>query len=183
MKEQKLKRLKVAILADTDFEQAEFVEPKKALEEAGAEVVVISSQSGEIEGMNHDQKADKFPVDLTLDEANPDDFQALVLPGGAFNADHLRINPQAQEFVKKFDSEGKPLAIICHAPWLLVSAGLVKGRRLTSYHTIQDDIKNAGGDWEDSEVVVDKNWLSSRQPSDLPAFNTEMIDLFSKSRA
>ena len=183
MENKKLAGLKVAILVDTDFEQAEFVEPKKALEEAGAKVVVVSSQPGEIDGMNHDQKADKFRVDQTLDEANPDDFQALVLPGGALNADHLRTNPKAQEFVKKFDSEGKPMAVICHAPWLLVSAGLVNGRKLTSYHTIQDDIKNAGGEWEDSEVVVDKNWVTSRQPDDLPAFNREMINLFSKKRA
>lgn len=115
---------------------------------------------------------------MTLDQANSEDFDALLLPGGALNADALRVIPEAQEFVREFDRELKPMAAICHAPWLLVSAGLVKGRTLTSYHTIRDDIVNAGGNWQDSEAVVDRNWVTSRQPSDIPKFNEKMKELF-----
>ncbi|HVZ18157.1 MAG TPA: type 1 glutamine amidotransferase domain-containing protein, partial [Terriglobales bacterium] len=125
---------------------------------------------------------DDFTVDFTLDQVSPDEFDAVLLPGGALNADFLRVQPKAQEFVRKFDEAGKPMAIICHAPWLLVSAGLVKGRTLTSYHTIQDDIRNAGGNWQDEEVIRDRNWVMSRQPSDIPAFNREMINMFAELR-
>ena len=133
--------------------------------------------------MNHDVKADTFPVGMTVEQADPDLFDAVMLPGGALNADALRIDKKAQEFVKSMDRQQKPLAVICHGPWLLVSAGLTKGRTLTSYHTIQDDIRNAGGKWEDREVVRDRNWVSSRKPKDLPAFNREMISLFAEHRA
>ncbi len=119
---------------------------------------------------------------MTLDEADPDRFDAVLLPGGALNADFLRVDKKAQEFVKKMDKEQKPIAVICHGPWLLVSSGLVKGRKMTSYHTIQDDIRNAGGLWEDSEMVRDKNWVSSRSPKDLPAFNRAMIELFAEHK-
>jgi protease I len=132
--------------------------------------------------MQHDQKADAFDVQQTLDQANPDDFDALELPGGALNADTLRVQPKAQQFVRSFQHAGKPMAVICHAPWLLVSAGLVRGRTLTSYHTIQDDIRNAGGNWVDQEVVRDDNLITSRSPRDLPAFNREMIGLFAERR-
>lgn len=178
--ERKLEGRRVAILVTDDFEQVEFTEPRKALEEAGAIVTVIAPKPGEVQGMNHDQKADSFKVDQTLDQANPDDFDAVLLPGGAINADQLRVVPKAKEFVQQLNRAGKPFAVICHAPWLLVSAGLVKGRTLTSYNTIQDDIRNAGGNWQDQEVVRDGNWVTSRQPKDIPAFNKAMLELFAQ---
>jgi protease I len=133
--------------------------------------------------MNHDEKADQFDVDLTLDAANPDDFDAVLLPGGALNADALRVEPRAQDFVRRIDRAGKPIAVICHGPWLLVSAGLTKGRIMTSYHTIQDDLRNAGATWVDREVVRDRNWVSSRRPSDIPVFTREMLALLAESKA
>ena len=178
MQGNKLDGLRVAILVSTDFEQAELTEPKKALEQAGATTTIIAPESGQITGMNHDQKADTFNVDMTLDQANANDFDAVLLPGGALNADFIRMNPKAQDFVKQIDSSGRPIAFICHAPWLLVSAGLVKGRTLTSFQTIQDDIRNAGANWVDQEMVRDRNWVSSRSPKDLGAFNPAMVTLF-----
>lgn len=182
MPERNLDGMRVAILVTDDFEQSELVEPKKALEAAGATAMVVAPKASKVQGMNHDVKADTFQVDLTLEEAEADEFDAVLLPGGALNADALRVEKKAQEFVRKIDQQQKPLAVICHGPWLLVSAGLTKGRKLTSYHTIQDDIRNAGGMWEDREVIRDRNWVSSRQPKDLPAFNREMIALFSEHR-
>ena len=173
--------VRVAIILDTDFEQVEMTEPRKALEDAGATCKLISPK-GEVTGVKHDEKKDTFKVDLPLDRANPDEFDAVLLPGGALNADTLRVNQKAQEFVRQIDAAGKPMAIICHAPWLLVSARLAKGRHLTSYHTIQDDMINAGANWEDREVIVDRNLVSSRQPSDIPAFNREMIRLFAEGK-
>src|SRR3712207_389394 len=163
--------MRVAIVVTDDFEQIELTEPKKALEEAGAEALIVSPKAGEVQGMHHDEKADRFPVDLPLAEADPDQFDAVLLPGGALNADQLRIVREAQNFVWQIDRAGKPIAVICHGGWLLASARLVAGRRMTSYHTIEDDLRNAGADWEDAEVVRDRNWVSSRQPADLPAFN------------
>lgn len=183
MQGNKLDGLRVAILVSTDFEQAELTEPKKALEQAGATTTIISPEPGQITGMNHDQKADTFNVDMTLDQANPNNFDAVLLPGGALNADFIRMNPQARNFVKEIDSTGRPIAFICHAPWLLVSAGLVKGRTLTSFQTIQDDIRNAGANWVDQEMVRDRNWVSSRSPKDLGAFNPAMVALFSEYKA
>jgi protease I len=180
MAEKKLEGLKVAILATDGFEQVELVEPRKALEEAGAETKIIAPKTGKIQGMKHHDKADKVEVDMAMDKANPQDFDALLLPGGALNADALRVEKTAQAFAKKMEEDGKPIAVICHGPWLLASAGLVKGHTLTSYHTIQDDIRNAGGQWADDEVVRDENWVSSRQPSDIPAFIREMIMLFAE---
>jgi protease I len=176
-----LKGLKVAILVTDDFEQAELIEPRKALEEAGAKTMVISPKQGQVQAMKHDDKTDKIKVDMALDRANPEDFDAVLLPGGALNADNLRVERKALEFVRKIDQADKPIAVICHGPWLLVSAGLVQGRKMTSYHTIQDDLRNAGANWQDSEVVRDRNWVSSRQPTDIPAFNREMINLFGSS--
>ncbi len=176
-----LQGIRVAILVHDDFEQVEMTEPRKALEQAGAQTVLISPVQGEVHGMNHDVKADSFKVEMPLDQANPDDFDALMIPGGALNADYLRMDEKAREFVRSFDSRGKPMAAICHAPWLLISAGVVGGRRLASYYTIQDDIRNAGGQWEDREVMRDGNWVTSRRPSDIPAFSREMIQLFSES--
>lgn len=177
-----LNGMRVAILVTDDFEQAELAEPKKALEQAGATTKIISPKSGQVQGMNHDVKADTFPVDMTLDQANPGDFDAILLPGGAVNADALRMEPKAQDFVRQIESSKKPIAVICHAPWLLVSSGLVKGKKMTSYYTIQDDLRNAGANWVDQEVVHDGNWVSSRSPKDLPAFNKAMIELFSGSK-
>lgn len=178
----KLDGMRVAILVAEDFEQAELTEPKKALEQAGARVTIISPTAGQITAMNHDQKADTFKVDLTLDQANPNDFEALMLPGGALNADKLRMEPKAREFVQQIDKTGRPMAVICHAGWLLVSAGCVKGRTLTSYYTIQDDIRNAGGNWVDQEMVRDHNLVTSRSPKDLPAFNSAMVALFAEHK-
>lgn len=172
--------LRVAVLVADDFEQVEMTEPRAALNSAGARTTLVSPVQGEVHGMKHDQHQDTFKVELPLDEANPDQFDALLLPGGALNADFLRVQPKAQEFVRRMHSSNKPMAVICHAPWLLVSAGLVKGRTLTSYHTIQDDVRNAGGTWQDREVVRDSNWVTSRQPSDIPAFNREMLALFAE---
>jgi protease I len=172
----------VGIVATDLFEQSELLEPRKALDEAGARTVVISPHGGEIQGVQHDKKEEKVKVDCTLDNVTADDFDALLLPGGAMNADALRVEKKAQELVRKIDQQGKPIAVICHGPWLLVSAGLVRGRCMTSYHTIQDDLKNAGAHWEDKEVIRDNNWVSSRKPDDIPAFNRETLQLFSECK-
>ncbi|MGC2110549.1 MAG: type 1 glutamine amidotransferase domain-containing protein [Candidatus Korobacteraceae bacterium] len=182
MSEKKLEGFKVAILATDLFEEAELIEPRKALEQAGAKTVVISPKSGEIQAVQHDKKTQRVKVDMTLDQAKPEDFDAVLLPGGAMNADALRMEKKAQEFVQRIDREGKPIAVICHGPWLLISAGLVKGRHMTSYKTIQDDLKNAGAIWTDEVSIRDHNWVSSRQPSDIPEFNRNMLDLFAESR-
>jgi len=174
--------MKVAILATNGFEQAELEKPRQALDEAGAETTLIAPQGGTIQGTNHDQKADEFAVDLELDDAHPEDFDAVLLPGGVANADKLRMEEKAQFFVQSMDKNGKPIAVICHGPWLLISAGLAKGRHLTSYYTLQDDLRNAGAQWSDEEVVLDCNWVSSRQPDDIPAFNSQMVKLFAEAR-
>ena len=176
----KLNGMRVAILVTDDFEQVEMVEPRMALQKAGATTKIIAPKAGQVTGVNHDQKADSFPVDLTFEQANPDDFDAVLLPGGAINADTLRMEPKAQAFVKAINQSNRPVAVICHAPWLLVSAGCVQGRKLTSYYTIQDDVRNAGGNWVDEQMVRDHNWVSSRSPDDLPAFNQGMVSLFSE---
>ncbi|HZU22870.1 MAG TPA: type 1 glutamine amidotransferase domain-containing protein [Terriglobales bacterium] len=183
MPEKNLNGLRVAILCTDLFEQAEMTEPRKALDEAGAKTILIAPKKGKVQGVKHDKKADEFKVDLALDDADPEQFDAVLLPGGAMNADALRMEPKAQEFVRATDRAGKPVAVICHGPWLLISAGLTRGRTMTSYHTIQDDIKNSGAHWVDREVVRDANWVSSRQPDDIPAFNREMLALFAESRA
>ena len=183
MSEKKLNGFRVAMVASNGFEEAELLEPRKALDEAGAKTTVLAPKSGKIQGMKHDEKSESVKVDATLDGASANDFDAVLLPGGALNADALRVEAAAQNFVREMDRARKPVAFICHAPWLLVSAGLVKGRTLTSYHTIQDDLRNAGAKWVDKEVVRDGNFVSSRQPADIPAFNREMIALFSEPKA
>lgn len=183
MASNQLKDMRVAIVVTDGVEQSELTEPKKALETAGATALIVSPQPGEIQGMKHDEKADRFRVDQVLAEADPEQFDAVVLPGGAFNADALRVVPEAKNFVTTIDRAGKPIAVICHGPWLLVSAGLVSGRKMTSYHTIQDDLRNAGAGWQDAEVLRDRNWVSSRKPADLPAFNREMLALFAQHLA
>lgn len=181
MAENQLQGLRVAILATDLFEEAELIEPRKALQDAGAQVVVIAPKAGEIQAVQHDKKTQKVKVDMTLDEARPNDFDAVLLPGGAMNADALRMERKAQEFVRNIDEANKPIAVICHGPWLLVSAGLVGGRQMTSYFTIQDDLLNAGVNWVDEACVVDRNWVSSRQPTDIPVFNSKMIELFAEA--
>lgn len=170
---------KIAIVVDDDFEQAEFTGPRDALKEAGADVTVISTKGGQVHGMNHDEKADTFQTDAALADINPDDFDALVLPGGAINADSLRMNEKMQQWAKNFMNAGKTVAAICHAPWLLASAGIAKGKKMTSWPTIQDDLKNAGAEWTDIEVCVDGNLITSRKPDDIPAFNREIIGALS----
>src|SRR5687767_5303722 len=182
MDQKNIKGCRVAILVTDGFEQIELTSPRDALVKAGAITTIIAPKNVEVQGFKHADKADKFRVDATFDQASSDDFDAVLLPGGVFNSDKLRVEKKAQEFVQKIDKAGKPIAVICHAPWLLVSARLVRGRRMTSYHTIQDDLKNAGADWQDTEVVRDRNWVSSRKPDDLPAFNREMLNLFSEKR-
>jgi protease I len=175
---ERLTGFRVAILATDLFEEAELIEPRKALQEAGATTVVIAPHAGEIQAVQHDKKTNKVKVDMTLVDADPDQFDAVLIPGGAMNADALRKEPLAQEFVRRIDQTRRPVAVICHGPWLLISARLVRGRHMTSYKTIQDDLRNAGAFWTDKEVVHDANWVSSRQPSDLPRFNQEIVNLF-----
>jgi protease I len=178
-----LSNLRVAAIVTDGFEESELVEPTRALQKAGAHVEVIAPEPGTVQGFRHFDKGKTVPVDRVLHDVRPEDYDALLLPGGALSADALRVIPEAQAFARHFQEAGKPMAIICHGPWLLVSAGLVRGRRLTSYHTIQDDIRNAGGEWLDREVVKDDNWVTSRQPGDLPAFNKAMLELFARAPA
>jgi protease I len=181
MAEKQLSGLKVAAITTDGVEQVELLEPKKALENAGAQVLVIAPKAGKVQGFKHHDKADQIPVDLTLDQADPADFDAVLLPGGVINADALRIEKKAQEIVRMIDQRGNPVAVICHGPWLLVSAGLTRGRTITSWPTLKDDIINSGAQWEDREVIRDRNWVSSRKPADIPAFNREAISLFSEA--
>jgi len=173
---------RVAVVATDGFEESELTEPVKALKDAGAEVTIVSLEPGEIQAVRHDlDKTVKVKVDRALRDVRAEEFDAVHLPGGTVNADSMRMVPEVQAFLRAMQDAGKPIAAICHAPWELVSADLVRGRMLTSYHTIQDDIRNAGGHWLDREVVEDGNWVTSRQPDDLPAFNQAMINLFSRS--
>lgn len=175
-----LKELKVAVLVTDGFEESELTEPVKALKEAGAVVSILAPKLGAVQAFRHHDKSITVNADEQIDAANPESYDAVLLPGGALNADTLRVEPKVQSFLCQMQEAGKPIAAICHAPWVLISANLVKGRSLTSYYTIQDDIRNAGGNWFDQEVVVDGNWVTSRQPSDIPAFNHHMLNLFSR---
>jgi protease I len=177
-----LKKLRVAILATDGVEEPELTEPRKALDQAGARTELLSPKPGQIQAFRHHDKGITIPVDASIDQANADDYDAVLLPGGALNADAMRIVPKVKEFLQAMQKAGKPIAVICHAPWELVSAGLVEGRTLTSWPTLQDDIRNAGGNWVDREVVVDGNWVSSRKPDDIPAFNREMMKLFASRK-
>jgi protease I len=177
-----LNQKRVAILAADGFEQAELEEPLHALQEAGAKVSIVSPKAGKIQGMRHAEKGDQFPVDIELKKAKPEDFDAILLPGGLMNPDELRATPEAVKFVRAFGEDGKPIAAICHGPWVLIEAGLVQGRKLTSWPAIRTDIKNAGGNWVDEEVVVDNGLVTSRKPDDIPAFNVKMIEEFAEGR-
>ncbi|KAF1061217.1 type 1 glutamine amidotransferase domain-containing protein [Variovorax sp.] len=168
----------VAILVSDGFEQVEMTEPRKALEAAGAKTQVVSPLDGSVRGWKHHDPADTFEVDVPLKTANPDDFDALLLPGGVVNPDALRIDEKAVAFVRAFVEAGKPIAAICHGPWTLIDAGGVKDRRMTSWPSLRADLRNAGARWSDQEVVVDHELVTSRKPDDLPAFNREMVRLF-----
>lgn len=174
---EKLKGKKIAILATDGFEQAELAEPKKALEEAGATTEIVSPKSGEIKGWKFKEWGDTVKVNKILDQARVADYDALVLPGGVINPDHLRMEPKAVEFVKEFAESGKPVAAICHGPWTLIEAGVVRGRKMTSWPSLRTDLKNAGANWVDAAAVVDRNFITSRKPDDIPAFIEKIIEL------
>ncbi|MDQ1595557.1 MAG: protease [Arthrobacter pascens] len=176
MSEHNIAGKKVAFLLTHGVEQVELTSPWNAVKEAGGEPTLVAPSSGKIQGFNGVEKGDTFDVDLTLAEANASDFHALVIPGGVVNADHLRVNKDAQAFARSFFEQHKPVAAICHGPWLLIDAGVVKGRNLTSYHTLATDLRNAGANWTDEEVVVDQGFVTSRKPDDLPAFNDKVLE-------
>jgi protease I len=178
----KLDGKKVAILVADGFEQVEMTKPREALDEAGAETKIVSLKSGKIQGMHHADKGDRFDVDLAVDQARPEEFDALIIPGGLLNPDALRSNENALEFTRHFFREGKPVATICHGPQVLISAGLVRGRTMTSWPAIKADMRNAGANWVNGEVVVDNGLVTSRKPDDIPAFNKKMIEEFSEGR-
>ena len=180
--EKRLKGKKVAILVADGFEQVELTEPKMALEAAGAEIEIVSPADNKVQGWNHDEKADLFSVDMPLKLARSDDYDALLLPGGVRNPDRLRTLTRAVEFIDGFFATGKPVAAICHAPWTLIEADVVKGRRITSWPSLKTDLMNAGAEWVDREVVVDRGLVTSRKPADIPAFNQTMIEEFAANR-
>jgi protease I len=178
----KLKNKVVAILAADGFEQVELVGPRKALEQAGATTKIVSPAGKEVQGWNHFETADKLPVDVPLENANAAEFDALLLPGGVANSDQLRGLSKAVEFVREFEASGKPIAAICHAAWTLIEAGVVRGRKVTSWPSLKTDLKNAGANWVDQEVVVDRGLVTSRKPADIPAFSEKMIEEFAATR-
>ncbi len=180
--DKKLQGKKVAILATNGFEQSELFEPKKALEDAGAEVSIISLESGEIKGWDENNWGKTIAVDLTIDESNAENFDALQLPGGVMNPDKLRMNANAVKFIKAFFDAGKPVAAICHAPWTLIEADVVKGKTMTSWASLKTDLENAGAKWVDREVVADNGLVTSRNPDDIPAFNEKMIEEFAEGK-
>lgn len=167
---------KVAVLATDGFEQSELLEPKRMLEEAGAQTTVVSIKPGSIKGWNEDDWGQSVPVDKTLDQCSASDFDALLLPGGVMNPDHLRMEPAAVRFVREFFEQSKPVGAICHGPWLLVEANVVRGRTVTSWPSIQTDLKNAGANWVDQAVVTDQGLVTSRKPADIPAFGEKLIE-------
>jgi protease I len=175
-----LKDKKVAILVADMFEQVELTEPRKAVEDAGATTEVVSIEEGDVQGFDHYGKADAIRADRTVEEASADDYDALLLPGGVGNPDNLRQDENAVAFVRGFFEQGKPVAAICHAPWTLIEAGVVRGRTLTSFPSLQTDLRNAGANWVDEEVVVDGNLFTSRKPDDIPAFNRELTKLLAQ---
>jgi protease I len=179
----KLSSIKVAILASEGFEEIELAEPRKALEGAGASTYLISPEKKSIRAWDHDHWSDEYDVDVLLENADPSDYDALLIPGGVLNPDQLRTYDKAKEFATYFLQSGKPVASICHGPQLLIETGMLKDRKITSYHSIKTDLKNAGAQWVDQEVVTDDGLTTSRNPNDLPAFNNRIIDEFSKVQA
>lgn len=180
MPDKQLQNKKVAILVENGFEQEELTRPRQALRDAGAKTFIVSPAGQKVKGWDHVEWGDEFDVDAQLEEADPAQYDALLLPGGVMNPDKLRRNKQVQSFVRHFFDEGKPVAAICHAPWTFIDAEVVEGRRLTSYHSLQTDLKNAGAEWVDEAVVVDDGLVTSRNPDDIPAFNEKMIVEFAK---
>lgn len=178
--ERNLNGKKVAILVTNGFEQVEMTEPKRALEQAGAQTFIISPEREQVQAWQHFDKGDTFRVDVPLDQARPEDYDALLLPGGVANPDQLRTDERAVRFVRAFFEAGKPVAAICHGPWLLVEADVVRGRTVTSWPSLKTDLKNAGARWVDQEVVVDQGLVTSRNPNDIPAFNRKMIEEFAE---
>lgn len=176
-----LNGLKVAILITDGFEQVEMTEPRKALNDAGAQTSIISPKTDRVRAWNLTNWGDEFPVDVALDSARAEDFDALHLPGGVMNPDQLRTIPQAVSFVRAFFDAGKPVSVICHGPWTMIDAEVVKGKRITSWPSLKTDLRNAGAEWVDQQVVRDGNVVSSRKPDDIPAFNSEVINLFSQA--
>jgi protease I len=173
---------KVAFIATEGVEQVELTEPWKAVEQAGAQPELISIEDGDVQAWNHFDKGDTFKVDRTIEEAQPDEYDALVLPGGVANPDQLRADENVVWFIRTFAQSGKPIGVICHGPWTLIEAGVVQGRKLTSWPSLQTDLRNAGADWVDEEVVVDQGLVSSRKPDDLPAFNAKIVEEFAEGR-
>lgn len=178
-----LNGLKVAILVTDGFEQVEMTEPRKALDDAGADTRLVSPKEAQVKAWNFTDWGDTFPVDVPLENARPEEFDALLLPGGVINPDQLRMLPDAVAFAKAFFDAGKPVASICHGPWTVIEAGAARGRRLTSWPSLKTDLQNAGAEWVDQEVVVDQGLVTSRKPDDIPAFNREAINLFARARA
>ena len=183
MADKQLQGLKVAILATDGVEQAELLKPREALQQAGAETKVVSLKSGKIKGWNHTDWGEQIRVDIELDKANPQDFDALLLPGGVQNPDKLRMEPKAVQFVKAFFQAEKPVAAICHAPWMVLEAGEANGLRITSWPSLKTDLQNAGAEWVDEPMVGDGNLVTSRKPDDIPAFNRGMIELFAEAKS
>ena len=179
----KLAGKRIAILATDGVEQVELTEPRKALDAAGAKTEVVSPAQGKLQAWRHLDKADKIAVDVELETADPNNYDALLLPGGVANPDQLRMMPKAVRFVRSFFDEGKPVGAICHAPWMLVEADVVRGRSVTSWPSLHTDLKNAGAQWVDREVVEDNGLVTSRKPDDIPAFNKKIIELFSQARS
>jgi len=167
---------KVAILTENGFEESELTSPKKAMEDAGIKVDIVSPQKDKVKAWNHDHWSIELPVDVNLSDAHPDDYDALMIPGGVMNPDLMRINPDCVEFAKSFLKAGKLIAAICHGPQLLIETGLLEGRNMTSYPSVQTDLKNAGVNWEDKEVIVDRGLVTSRSPEDLEAFNKKLLE-------
>jgi protease I len=182
MADKNLKNKRIAILATDGFEQSELMEPRKALQEAGAKTEIVSLKKGRIKGWKDKNWSDEVEVDAELASANADDYDGLVLPGGVMNPDKLRAEPKAVSFVKSFFESKKPVAAICHGPWTLVEADVIDGRKLTSWPSLKTDIRNAGGEWVDQEVVTDRGLVTSRKPDDLPAFNRKMVEEFAEGR-
>jgi deglycase len=177
-----MRGIKVAILVTDGFEQVELTEPRKALDQAGAQTSIVSPKEDKVRGWKFKEWGDELPVDVHLSDAKPDNFDALLLPGGVINPDKLRMIPKAVEFVKAFFDANKPVAAICHGPWSVIEAGAARGRRIASWPSIKTDLRNAGAEWADEEAVVDGNLVTSRNPDDIPAFNREMIKLFGTAR-
>jgi protease I len=177
-----IKGMKIAILIEDGFEEVEMTKPRKALDDAGARTSIVSPKPDKVKAWNFTDWSKEYPVDVNLERARPDDFDALLLPGGVINPDKLRMEPKAVAFVKAFFDAGKPVAAICHGPWTVIETGFAKGKRIASWPSLKTDLRNAGAEWMDQEAVVDGNLVSSRKPDDIPAFNREMINLFSQVR-